>query len=279
MARWGENAGLIRQGDKPMTETTVLLSIDERGIATATLNRPQLGNAYNEDLLNALIEGLDQLRADSAVRALVIRGAGKHFQAGADLNWLATAAEYGPERAFQASMATTTAMQKLNEFPRPTLALVHGACFGGGCGIVCCVDVALATPQAVFGLTEVRVGVAPTPISTHMVHAMGLRHTRRYALTGERFGAEEALRIGLVHEVVAPEAVEQRLAEILEETMHSAPGAMAVTKDSFLGANGLKLDARQMATLAHESWMARAPAEGKEGLRAFREKRRPAWYR
>lgn len=262
-----------------MAETPVLLSINDRGIATATLNRPQVGNAYNEELLNALIEGLDRLRADPGVRALVIRGAGRHFQAGADLNWLAQAAEYGPERAFQALMATTTAMQKLNEFPRPTFALVQGACFGGGCGIVCCVDVALATPQAVFGLTEVRVGVAPTPISTHMVHAMGLRHTRRYALTGERFGAEEALRIGLVHEVVAADRIEARLAEILDETMHSAPGAMAVTKDSFLGANGLKLDAREMAQLAHESWMQRASEEGKEGLRAFREKRRPAWYR
>ncbi len=92
-----------------------------------------------------------------------------------------------PEQNFAASMATTRAMQLLNEFPKPTIALVHGACFGGGCGMVCCVDVAFATPDALFGLTEVRVGVAPTPISTHMVNAMGLRHTRRYALTGERF--------------------------------------------------------------------------------------------
>lgn len=261
-----------------MTEAApVLLDIDAHGVATATLNRPQVGNAYNEDLLHALIAGLDRLRADSAVRALVVRGAGRHFQAGADLTWLATAAEYGPERAFQASMATTTAMQKLNEFPRPTFALVQGACFGGGCGMVCCVDVALATPGAVFGLTEVRVGVAPTPISTHMVHAMGLRHTRRYALTGKRFDAAEALRIGLVHEVVAEDAIEARLAAILAETRLSAPGAIAATKESFLGANGLLLDARTMAQLAQESWMQRATPEAKEGLLAFREKRRPRW--
>jgi methylglutaconyl-CoA hydratase len=176
-------------------------------------------------------------------------------------------------------MATTIAMQKLNEFPRPTLALVHGACFGGGVGVLCCVDVAIATTEAVFGITEVRVGVAPTPISTHMVHAMGLRHTRRYALTGERFDAAEALRIGLVHEVVAPARAEARLAEIIDQTMLSSPSAIAVTKDSFLGANGLKLSAREMALLAHESWMQRASAEGREGLAAFRERRRPAWYR
>lgn len=260
-----------------MTDRPVLLDIDARGIATATLNRPERGNAYNEDLLHALIDGMRRLRADPAVRALVIRGAGRHFQAGADLDWLAQAAEYPPERAFQASLATTTAMQELNEFPRPTFAVVHGACFGGGCGLVCCADVALATPRAVFGLTEVRVGVAPTPISTHMVNAMGLRHTRRYALTGERFGAEEALRIGLVHEVLEEDRLEARLTALLDETLLSAPGAVAITKDSFLGAAGLKLDARAMALLAHESWMQRASGEGKEGLAAFREKRRPRW--
>ncbi len=257
----------------------ILVARDARGIATVTLNRPHKGNAYNAALLHALIDGLDAMRHDPAVRAVVIRGAGKHFQAGADLDWLAEVATYGPEDAFAGSMATTTAMQRLNEFPKPTFARIHGACFGGGCGIVCCVDVALATPDAIFGLTEVRVGVAPTPISTHMVHAMGLRQTRRYALTGERFDAAEALRIGLVHEVVAADAIDARLEHIIDETMLSAPTAIAMTKESFLAANGLKLDARQMAMLAHESWTQRASAEGKEGLAAFQQKRRPAWYR
>ncbi|MDO9709410.1 enoyl-CoA hydratase-related protein [Paracraurococcus lichenis] len=258
-------------------EPPVLLDRDPRGVVTATLNRPERGNAYNEALLRALIEGLDALAADPTVRALVIRGAGRHFAAGADIHWLSEVAGYPPERAFAASLATTQAMQKLNEFPRPTFALIQGACFGGGAGIACCVDVALATPQAIFGLTEVRVGVSPTPISTHMVHAMGLRQARRYAITGERFGPAEALRIGLVHEVHEAAAIEARLAAILEETLLSAPGAVAVTKDSLLGANGLKLDARQMALLAHEGWMQRASAEGREGLAAFREKRRPSW--
>lgn len=257
----------------------VLLDVDARGVATVTLNRPEIGNAYNEDLLGALIAGLQQLAPDPAVRCLVIRGAGKHFQAGADINWLRRAANYPPEQNYAASMATTRAMQLLNEFPKPTIALVHGACFGGGCGIVCCVDVAFATPDALFGLTEVRVGVAPTPISTHMVQAMGLRHTRRYALTGERFGAEEAERIGLVHEVVPADQLEAKLAEVLDAVFLSGPGAIAMTKRSFLGANGLLLDERQMAMLAHESWTQRFSPEGHEGTTAFREKRRPSWYK
>jgi methylglutaconyl-CoA hydratase len=257
---------------------SVLLDVDARGVATATLNRPERGNAYDEEMLAALIGGLDRLAADAGLRALVLRGAGKHFQAGADVHWLNQATAYPPERAYAASHATVEAMRKLNEFPRPTIAMVKGACFGGGVGIVCCVDVALAAPDALFGITEIRVGVAPTPISTHMVNAIGLRHTRRYALTGERFGAEEAARIGLVHEVVPAEAMEARLEEVLDAVFLGAPGAIAATKDSFLGANGLKLDDRQVALLSHEGWTQRSSPEGREGTAAFRDKRRPAWY-
>jgi methylglutaconyl-CoA hydratase len=257
---------------------SVLLEIDARGVATATLNRPERGNAYDEEMLAALIGGLDRLAADAGLRALVLRGAGRHFQAGADVQWLNQATAYPPERAYAASHATVEAMRKLNEFPRPTIAMVKGACFGGGVGIVCCVDVALAAPDALFGITEIRVGVAPTPISTHMVNAIGLRHTRRYALTGERFGAEEAARIGLVHEVVPAEAMEARLEEVLDAVFLGAPGAIAATKDSFLGANGLKLDDRQVALLSHEGWTQRSSPEGREGTAAFRDKRRPAWY-
>src|SRR5690349_19382992 len=114
--------------------TLVLLDIDARGVATATLNRPELGNAYNEEMLGELIAGLQRLSPDPAVRALVLRGAGRHFQAGADINWLARATRYPPDENYAASMATTRAMRLLNEFPKPTVAVVQGACFGGGCG-------------------------------------------------------------------------------------------------------------------------------------------------
>ena len=258
--------------------SVLLLDIDPRWIATVTLNRPARGNAYNGEMLAALIAALGQLAADPAIRALVIRGAGKQFAAGADITWLGAIAKAPPAEAFAASLATTKAMQLLNEFPKPTIAIIHGACFGGGVGLACCADVALATPAAVFGITEVRVGVTPSPISTHMVNAIGLRQTRRYALTGERFDAAEALRIGLVHEVVADDAIEARLEHVLDAILRSAPGAVAVTKHSFLAANHLTLDARAMDMLAHEGWMQRSSAEGLEGTSAFAEKRAPAWY-
>ncbi len=248
-------------------------------MATATLNRPAVGNAYNAEMLEALISALRDLGNDPSVRCLIIRGAGKHFQAGADITWLRQVAAYPPAENFQASLATTRAMQLLNEFPKPTIALVHGACFGGGVGIVCCVDVAFATPDSLFGITEIRVGVAPTPISTHMVNAIGLRHTRRYALTGERFDAREAERIGLIHQIVAEDAVEAKLAAVIDTIFLGGPAAIATTKRSFLGANGLLLDERRMAMLSHEGWIQRHSAEGHEGTAAFSEKRKPAWFR
>jgi methylglutaconyl-CoA hydratase len=258
--------------------SVVLLETSPDLVATVTLNRPEVGNAYNGAMLEALIAGLEELSATPGLRALVLRGAGRHFQAGADINWLAAATRDPPGRNYAASVATTRALQLLNEFPHPTIAVIHGACFGGGAGIACCVDVALATPVARFGITEVRVGVAPTPISTHMVNAIGLRHTRRYALTGESFDAAEALRIGLVHEVVAPAALEARLDAILEAILRGAPGATALTKRSFLAANGLLLDADAITRLAREGAGQRETAEARAGTDAFRARRDPPWF-
>jgi methylglutaconyl-CoA hydratase len=255
----------------------ILIAQDSRGVAHVTLNRPELGNAYNAALLEALITGLEGLARTPGLRAVVLRGAGRHFAAGADINWLSEVAGYPPGPAFEASLATTRAMQLLNEFPRPTMALVQGACFGGGVGLACCADIVLASEAAVFGITEVRVGVAPTPISPQMAQTMGLRHARRYALTGERFGPEEALRIGLVHEVVPAEALEARAEALLAELLAAGPEAQAMTKASLLGASGALLDARQMAMLAHEGWTQRASEEGREGIAAFLGRRRPAW--
>ena len=260
------------------SEKIVLLDVGADGVATATLNRPEIGNAYNLEMLQQMIAGLEQLAGDPAVRCLVIRGAGRHFQAGADINWLNEAGKYPPEQALAASMTTVRALALLNEFPKPTIAMVHGACFGGGVGIVCCADVALATPDSLFGITEIRVGTAPTPISTHMVNAIGLRQTRRYAITGERFDAAEACRIGLVHEVVAADAVEARLAAVIDAVLLGGPNAISTIKNAILADNGLTLSESQIKLMAFEHNRARSSAEAQEGTGAFREKRKPGWY-
>ena len=256
----------------------VLLDIAPNGVATATLNRPEIGNAYNLAMLEQVIAGLEQLAADPAVRCLVIRGAGRHFQAGADINWLNETGQYPPDKALAASMTTVRALALLNEFPRPTIAMVHGACFGGGVGFVCCADVALATPDSLFGITEIRVGTAPTPISTHLVNAIGLRQTRRYAITGERFDAAEACRIGLVHEVVPADAIEARLAGVIDAILLGGPNAIATIKNAILADNGLTLSKSQIKLMAFEHNQARNSAEAREGTCAFREKRKPGWY-
>ncbi len=256
----------------------VRIETDTRGVATVTLNRPEIGNAYNLEMLEQILAGLARLAADPAVRCLVLRGAGRYFQVGADIHWLNEAGRYPPDRALAASLTTVRAVAALNEFPKPTIAVVHGACFGGGVGMVCCADVALAGPQAMFGITEIRVGTAPTPISTHLVNAIGFRQARRYAITGERFGPGEACRIGLVHEVVAAERMEARVGEVVDSVLRGAPGATATIKRALQADNGLTLSESQMRLMAFEHNAARNSAEGQEGTASYAEKRLPKWY-
>ena len=209
-----------------MAASIVLTSIDQRGVATITLNRPEVHNAYDGALIDALSAAVAALAADRRVRLLVLRANGKHFQAGADLAWLREVAGLALEDNVAFSRRTTLAMRALNAFPRPTLALVHGACFGGGVGMVASCDVAIATESASFALTEVRWGVIPAPIIPQLCAAMGVRNLRRYGVTGERFDAPEAKRIGLVHEVCPDDALDRAAAPVIDAILKSAPDAV-----------------------------------------------------
>lgn len=259
-----------------MSEPPVLVEADARGVARVTLNRAKVNNAYDGALLDALKDGVGKLAADPAIRAIVITGAGKHFQAGADLSWLRAMAEAGPEEAFAASMGTTGAMAALNECPKPTVALVNGACFGGGCGLVACCDVAIAATDALFGLTEVRVGVAPSPISTHLVHALGMRHARRYAITGERFDAAEALRIGLVSRVSAAGAFEADLDALTARLVRAAPLALTAMKANFVAAEKMGF-AEYIALESEKHGRLFRTEDTTEAFKAFVEKRPPVF--
>jgi methylglutaconyl-CoA hydratase len=261
-----------------MAEQVVLSAIDERGIATVTLNRPDVHNAYDGRVIDGLMAAVDGLASDSRVRLLVLRANGKHFQAGADLNWLKRVAGFTMEENVEFSMRTAGAMQALNIFPRPTLALVHGACYGGGVGMVACCDMAIATASASFALTEVRWGVIPAPIIPQLCAAMGVRGVRRYGITGERFEAQEARRLGLVHEVCPDDGLDAAAAPVIDAVLLAAPDAVGQSKLLVLEHGGLTLTEQAARSLALQAALKRASPEAAEGLSGFLEKRRPAWY-
>ena len=180
----------------------VLWDVDPRGVATVTLNRPEVNNAYNGELIQGLLAALDALGGAPGLRAVVIQGNGRHFQAGADLKWIDAVRTSSAAENVRVSRATAEAVARLNHVPVPTIALVQGGCFGGGTGLVAACDVAIAADNATFSIAEVRWGLTAAIIVPQLNDAIGVRQLRRYGLTGERFNAEEARRIGLVHEVV-----------------------------------------------------------------------------
>jgi methylglutaconyl-CoA hydratase len=256
----------------------VLSSVDGRGVASVTLNRPEVNNAYDGALIDALISALEALAADPRVRVLVLRGNGTHFQAGADLAWLQKVAGFALEDNVAFSRKTTAAMRGLNEFPAPTIALVHGACYGGGVGMVACCDVRIATESASFALTEVRWGVIPAPIIPQLCAAMGIASLRRYGITGERFDALEAHRIGLIHEVCGEHGLDHAAAPIIEAILRSAPEAVRETKRLVLAQACLGLSEQDVEALAALAAIRRASSEAAEGLASFEGKHDPAWY-
>lgn len=261
-----------------MTDDVVLCEVDERGIATVTLNRPEVNNAYNTDVIVALSEAIGVCAGDDSVRCIVIRGNGRHFQAGADLNWLKEIGKQSAEENLAVSERTAMAVQGLNTVPIPTIALVHGGCFGGGTGIVSACDIVIASDDAMFAITEARWGVMAGIIIPHLVSAIGARHVRRYALTCERFSAAKAKALGLVHEVCEYGQLDDTAAPIIDNLLLSAPDATARTKQRTLQYAGLLIESDEFDQLIAEHSIKRRSDEAHEGLDSFIEKRRPSWY-
>ena len=262
-----------------MSEPVVLCAIDARGVATVTLNRPTLNNAYNADMLQGLIDTCGRLAADTEVRVVAIRGNGAHFQAGADLTWLRQLSSMDAAANYAASTATAEAMRGLNEMAKPTVALVHGFCVGGGAGIVASCDIVVAERGATFAISEARWGMAATIIFPQLVAAMGLRNVRRYALSGERFDARRAEVLGLVHEVCQPGQLDASAAPIIDALLKIGPEAQALSKLSALRCADALIDAELFARLVDEHATKRRSAEAAEGLASFAEKREASWYR
>src|SRR5580704_17548336 len=213
-----------------MSAAPVLWTLDERGVATVTLNRPEVNNAYDAGLINGLLAAMDDLGGKPNLRVVVLKGNGRHFQAGADLKWINGVRPKSVEENEVVSRATFEAVQRLNTLPIPTVALVQGGCFGGGTGVISACDVVIAADNALFSITEVRWGLTAAIIIPQLCDAIGVRQVRRYALTGERFSAQEARRIGLVHEIVPLAELETSGAKVVGHLLENGADAIGETK-------------------------------------------------
>jgi len=262
-----------------MTANPVLWELDQRGVATVTLNRPEVNNAYDGSLIQGLLATMDELGRRRELRVVVLKGNGRHFQAGADLKWINAVRPQSPAENEAASQATFEAVQRLNRLPIPTVALVQGGCFGGGTGVISACDVVIAADNAMFSITEVRWGLTAAIIIPQLCDSIGVRQVRRYALTGERFGADEARRIGLVHEVVPLAELEAAGAKMVEQLLANGPDALAETKalamESSFG--GMPVDDAAYKRLVKTHSAKRRTREAAEGLASFAEKRAANW--
>jgi methylglutaconyl-CoA hydratase len=268
----GRNAMTTPNSDGP-----VLCEVDGRGVAQVVLNRPERNNAYDGALITALHATLDALEQTSGLRAVVISGRGRHFQAGADLAWINAIRAASREDNIAASRATAQAIWRLNAAPVPTLALVHGACFGGGTGLAAACDVVIAAADATFSIAEARWGLTAAIIIPQLNDAIGVRQVRRYALTGERFDAAEARRIGLVHEVVPAAELAAAGARIVDALLQNGPLAIAETKALALQSAWANFGEGAADILIEQHADKRRSAEAAEGLASFAEKRAARW--
>ena len=256
---------------------TILTEIDH-GVGIITLNRAERHNAFDDVLIQELSTALVQMDTDSDVRVIVLSSTGKSFCAGADLNWMKRAAGYNAEETQRDALGLAGMLRMLNEMKKPTVARVQGPAYGGGVGLVAACDIAIAAFDAQFALTEVRLGIIPAVISPYVIAAIGERKARRYMMTAERFSAAEAYRIGLVHEIVPGEAeLDEAVGEIVDDLLANGPHALGECKALIKAVANRPISQEVVIDTAQRIARVRASDEGREGMAAFLEKRKPNW--
>lgn len=254
------------------------LAIEYRdGISTIWMNRPQLHNAFNAELIAELTRACEQLAAEAQTRVVVLAGRGRSFSAGADLNWMRAAAHASQTQNLDDARQLANMLRTLAQLPKPTIARVHGAALGGGMGLACACDICLATPAARFATSEVRFGIIPSAISPYVIRAIGARQASRYFLSAERIDAERAAAIGLAHEVVADASLDERLDEIARALCEGGPLAQAEAKTLIAEVANRPIDETLIEHTSQRIATLRTSAEAQEGLSAFLEKRAPLW--
>ena len=261
-----------------MTQTYETLEIEHsKQVATIWMNRPAVFNAFDEQLITDLNAACTALDADPAVRVVVLAGRGRHFSAGADLNWMKRASTGGPAENLEDARRFAKMLRALADLSKPTIARVQGAALGGGTGLAAACDMAIAASDAVFSTSEVKFGIIPSVISPYVLRAIGPRHALRYFQSAERISAERALAIGLVNEVFPLDQLDAGLAALIEALMAGAPLAQKAAKDLIAAVNGRLIDDLVSEETAQRIARQRATAEAKDGISAFLEKRPPAW--
>ena len=252
----------------------------DRGVGIITLNRADRHNAFDSQTVGELIQALAGMAGDSAVRVVVLSSAGKTFCAGADLEWMRTAAKWTSAENEADARVLAEMLHRLATLPKPTIARVQGSAYGGGVGLIAACDIAVATFDAQFALSEVKLGLIPATIAPHVIAAIGERHARRYMLTAERFSAAEAYRLGLLHEMVADEAaLDQALGAVIDALLANGPGALAECKDLIRTVTHRAIDSGLIAETARRIARVRASEEGRQGISAFLEGRKPSWVK
>lgn len=262
-----------------MSTDPVLLDVSPEGIAVVTLNRPDKRNAFDELMISGLSDTFETLKGADHVRVVFLRGQGEAFCAGADLDWMRRAADFTEQGNETDALALSRMLRHLQELPQLTVAVVHGAAMGGGAGLVAACDVALAVKTTKFRFSEVRLGLTPATISPYVVEAIGARWAKALFATAESFDGTFAERIGLVQYTVEDEAALRPMMEHLSDlAMAAAPGAVRDAKALVRFVDGHKIDDGLAKETARRIAARRTSAEGREGLAAFLEKRKPEWY-
>lgn len=259
-----------------MQHQTLDISIVDK-VATVTLNRPEVRNAFNETTISELAITFDLLGRDDMVRVIVLAANGAAFCAGADLNWMKKMAAYSHAENTADAASLASMLRTIYLCPKPVVAKVQGDCYAGGMGLVAACDVAVAAEEVNFCLSEVKLGLIPATIAPYVIKAMGENAARRYFLTAERFGAHEAHRIGLVHEVAAAGALEAQVGLIVKALLANSPHAVGQAKVLVRDVAGQPVDDALLADTAARIALIRASSEGREGVASFLEKRKPSW--
>ena len=255
-----------------------MLKVEKKyGVARVTLDRPELRNAFDDALIKQLHDAFVALGKDDKVRVVVLAGNGPAFCAGADLNWMKRMAKYGYAENLADAEALALMLATLDRLPKPTIARVHGPVFAGGTGLVAACDIAVGTPEAKFCLSEAKLGLSPATISPYVIRAMGEQNARRYFLTAEVFGAEEALRIGMLSLLVPPAELDSSIETLVNHLLAGGPQAHAKIKDLIRAVAGRPVDDALAADTAKRIAEIRVSPEGREGIASFLEKRKAAW--